>query len=125
MRSVPIWRGKTDDAAVPPRVRLRIFEREHGRCWLSDRKIMPGDTWDLDHKIALCNGGSHSEDNLFPALRDKHRAKTAEDVAEKSKIYRIRAKHLGIRSKSKGRSLAHPTLVRGFDGVVRPREGAR
>lgn len=118
MRSVPIWRGKTDDAAVPPRVRLRIFEREHGRCWISHRKIMPGDAWDLDHRVALINGGSHSEDNLFPALRDKHRAKTADDVAEKSKVYRVRAKHLGIRSKSKGRSLTHPTLKRTVSGQV-------
>jgi hypothetical protein len=26
-RSRPEWRGKTDDDPVPPRVRLRIFER--------------------------------------------------------------------------------------------------
>lgn len=95
-RSVPLWVGATDDAKVPPRVRLRIFEREGGRCWISGRKIMPGDQWDLDHKVALINGGRHSEDNLFPALRDKHREKTAEDVAEKSKIARIRKKSLGL-----------------------------
>jgi 5-methylcytosine-specific restriction endonuclease McrA len=95
-RSVPLWVGATPDAKVPPRVRLRIFEREGGRCWISGRKIMAADAWDLDHKIALINGGTHSEDNLFPALRDKHREKTAEDVAEKSKTARIRAKHLGI-----------------------------
>lgn len=94
-RSVPIWVGATDDAKVPPRVRLRIFEREGGRCWISGRKIMAGDQWDLDHKVALINGGRHAEDNLFPALRDKHREKTAEDVAEKSRINRIRLKHIG------------------------------
>jgi hypothetical protein len=33
-------------------------------------------------------------------LRDKHREKTADDVAEKSKVARIRAKHLGIHPKS-------------------------
>jgi hypothetical protein len=32
---------------------------------------MPGDPWDLDHKLALVNGGRHAEDNLAPALRDK------------------------------------------------------
>lgn len=56
---------------------------------------MPGDKWELDHKVALCNGGTHSEDNLAPALADKHKAKTAADVAEKSKVARMRAKHLG------------------------------
>ena len=95
-RSVDEWVGSTPDAKVPPRVRLRVFEREGGRCWLSGRKIMPGEPWDLDHKVALCNGGEHRESNLFPALREHHREKTAADVAEKSKVARIRAKHLGV-----------------------------
>lgn len=96
MRSVPVWVGATDDAKVPDRVKLRIFEREGGRCWLTGRKIHPGDAWDLDHKIALCNGGTHSEDNLAPALRQAHREKTAEDVKQRAKDDRVRKKHLGI-----------------------------
>ena len=99
-RSVDLWVGKTDDAKVPPRVRVRVFEREDGRCWISGRKIMPGDRWELDHKVALINGGAHSEDNLAPALVDKHREKTASDVALKSKTARVRAKHLGQWPKS-------------------------
>jgi 5-methylcytosine-specific restriction endonuclease McrA len=95
-RSFPEWSSDNPDAKVPPRVRLRIFLREGGKCHLSGRTIRSGDEWDLDHRIALCNGGRHSEDNLFPALRDKHREKTAEDVREKAKVARIRAKHLGI-----------------------------
>jgi 5-methylcytosine-specific restriction endonuclease McrA len=96
-RSVPEWIAKHPDQQVPPHVRLRIFDREGGRCHLSGRKIMPGDLWDLDHKIALINGGEHRESNLFPALRDKHRQKTAEDVAEKAATARVRSKHLGIK----------------------------
>nr|WP_281411566.1 hypothetical protein [Enterovirga sp. DB1703] len=64
---------------------------------MSGRKIMPGDAWDLDHKVALANGGRHAEDNLAPALRDKHREKTARDVAEKSRVASVRKKHLGIK----------------------------
>lgn len=94
-RSVDLWVGKTDDEKVPPRVRLRVFEAHGGKCWLSGRKIMGGEPWDLDHKVALCNGGRHAEDNLAPALRDKHREKTAEDVAIKAKTQRTRLKHLG------------------------------
>lgn len=96
-RSVPEWIGSSPDAKVPPRVRLRIFEREGGKCHLSGRKIRPGDLWDLDHKIALINGGEHRESNLFPALRDKHRQKTREDVRQKSEAARVKSKHLGIR----------------------------
>jgi len=99
-RSVDTWVGSSPDAKVPPRVRLRIFLREGGKCHLSGRAIRPGDEWDLDHKVALCNGGAHAESNLFPALRDKHREKTAEDVREKAKVARIRAKHLGVHPKS-------------------------
>lgn len=108
-RAVPLWVGSSDDAKVPARVRLRVFNREGGRCWISGRKIMAGDQWDLDHKVALINGGSHSEDNLFPALRDKHREKTSADVAEKAKTDRIAKKHLGIWPKS-----PHRLQGRGF-----------
>ena len=106
-RSVPEWIAKSDDAKVPPRVRLRIFERECGMCHLSGRKIMPGEPWDLDHKVALINGGRHCESNLFPALRDKHRIKTAADVAEKAAINKTRAAYVGAddpnRPKMQGR----------------------
>lgn len=103
-REVPEWMGKTPDTKVPDRVRVRIFEREGGRCWISGRKIMAGEPWDMDHKIALINGGEHRESNLFPALRDKHREKTAEDVAEKAKTYAVKAKHLLPRKPSRLRS---------------------
>ena len=107
-RAVPEWIGKTPDAKVPDRVRLRIFDRESGMCHLSGRKIRPGEPWDLDHRVALINGGEHRESNLFPALRDKHREKTAEDVAEKAKTYAVRSSHILPRKPSRLRG-------RGFD----------
>ncbi len=121
-RSVPEWIGSSPDAAIPPRVRLRVFERHAGKCHLSGRKIMPGDAWDCDHIIALCNGGEHRESNLAPALRDKHRAKTAEDVAEKAKTRRTRLKHLGQWPKGRG---FHSTMTRGLDGKVKPKKSRR
>ena len=95
-RSVEEWIGATPDAKIPPRVKLRVFEAHDGRCWLTGRKIMPGDLWDMDHKIALCNGGEHRESNLAPALREEHRKKTAEDVKMRAKADRVRKRHLGI-----------------------------
>ena len=86
VRAVPEWIGKTPDTKAPPRVSLRIWERENGMCHLSGRKIMPGEPWQLDHKIALINGGENRESNLFPALADKHKEKTRADVAEKSHV---------------------------------------
>ncbi len=100
MRKLPEWIGATDDAAIPPRVRLRVFERWLGMCHISRRKILPHEQWDLDHIVSLVNGGEHVESNLAPALRDKHKLKTKADVAEKAMIYKKRKKAIGIKKPS-------------------------
>jgi 5-methylcytosine-specific restriction enzyme A len=96
-RATKEWVGKTPDSKIPPRVRLRIFEAHGGVCHLSGRKIAAGELWDIDHIIALINGGLHRESNLAPALRDKHREKTADDVAEKAKVARKAKANLGLK----------------------------
>jgi len=98
MRSVPEWRGKSDDDRVPDRVRLRIFARFGGRCGCGcDRFIYVGESWDADHIIALINGGQHRESNLRPVLREHHKIKSRQDVALKAKIYAGRKQHLGLK----------------------------
>lgn len=98
-RKVPEWIGKTPDTPAPSRVRLRVFETHNGKCYLTGRKITPADKWELDHKVALINGGENRESNLAPALKSAHQKKTREDVAMKAKDRRIRQKHLGIAPK--------------------------
>ena len=95
-RSVPEWIGATPDAGIPPRVRLRVFERAGGVCALTGRKIYPGDRWDCDHRVPLALGGEHRESNLQPVLAEAHREKTAEDVAAKAKAARVAKKHRGL-----------------------------
>jgi 5-methylcytosine-specific restriction protein A len=102
-RAVDEWIGKTDDTAIPARVRLRVFEAYKGKCYRSGRKILAGDKWQLDHIVALINGGEHRESNLAPILDAEHKAKTRDDVSTKSKTARMRAKHLGQWPKSKAR----------------------
>lgn len=96
-RTVKEWRGKTPDSKIPPRVRLRIFETHKGVCHISGRKIAAGEPWECDHIIALINGGEHREANLAPALRDKHKAKTADDVKEKAIVARKAKANLGLK----------------------------
>lgn len=115
-RSVPEWIGATPDTPVPARVKLRVFEAHGGVCHLSKRKIRAGEEWDCDHVRALINQGENRESNLAPALRTKHREKTALDVAEKAKIDRIRKKHLGIH-RSKTRSFDR-RFIKKMDGSV-------
>jgi 5-methylcytosine-specific restriction protein A len=117
-RAVEEWIGSSPDAKVPPRVRLRIFERHGGRCHISGRKIAAGEPWELDHVVALINGGEHRESNLAPALRDKHRAKTAVDVAEKSSVRQRALSHRGIRPKSKFPCSRDSKFKRTLDGRV-------
>lgn len=104
MRRIPEWIAKHDDETIPARVRVRVFDRYDGKCAISKTKIRPGMPWQLDHIIALCNGGEHRENNLQPVLEQPHREKTADDTALKKKITRTRAKHLGL-WKPKGRKL--------------------
>lgn len=99
-RSIPEWIGATPDAKIPPRVRLRIWERHEGRCHITHRKIQAGEAWDCEHIKALCNGGEHRESNLAPALKQPHREKTTRDRKIKAKTDRIRKRHLGIRKPS-------------------------
>lgn len=101
-RSVAEWVGKTDDAKVPVRVKLRIFERTGGVCHISGAKIRPGDEWDVEHVKPLWLGGEHRESNLAPALRSEHRKKTANEAKARAKSDSVRKRHLGL---AKARSL--------------------
>ncbi|HLL28515.1 MAG TPA: HNH endonuclease [Xanthobacteraceae bacterium] len=101
-RSVPEWIGKTPDTPPPPRVKDRVFRRYEGKCYLTGRKIFPGDHWDCDHIKAIINGGENRESNLAPALKDKpHKEKTRRDVREKSRAARKRQRHRGIRGRKR------------------------
>jgi hypothetical protein len=120
-RSTDEWIGKNDDAAIPDRVRLRVFERFGGTCFLSGRKIQAGDQWDCDHALALINGGEHRESNLVPVLRIEHRKKTAKDVALKAKNDRVRKRHLGIRKPSRFPCSRDSRWKKKIDGTVERR----
>jgi 5-methylcytosine-specific restriction endonuclease McrA len=96
-RSVEEWVGKTDDAMPPPRVRMRALDANDFRCHCCGRVIRPGEYWQLDHVVALINGGQNRESNLRPICRDCCYAKTALDVAKKAKVARVRQKHYGLK----------------------------
>jgi len=117
-REVPEWIGATPDAKIPPRVRLRVFERHNGVCHLSGRLIRAGEHWEIDHVVALILGGEHRERNLAPALVDKHREKTVQDVAEKAKVNRKRKAHLGIKKPSRFPGSRDSGWKKKIDGTV-------
>lgn len=93
-RTVKEWIGRTDDSQPPSRVKMRILEAHGFRCYRTGVEIRDGDAPHIqyDHKIALINGGENRESNLGPIFAKAHREKTREDVAEKAKIAKKRAK---------------------------------
>lgn len=101
-RSVPEWIGKTDDTAIPPRVRLRVFDAFGGCCAICKRKLgVAGESPEYDHIQALTNGGENRETNIQPLCKNCHKPKTKQDVAIKSKNARVRAKHIGAAPKKR------------------------
>jgi 5-methylcytosine-specific restriction protein A len=103
-RSVPEWIGRSDDAPVPPHVRLRVFRNLAGVCGICTTKIRVK-AWVCDHRKALVNGGQNRESNLWPIHVDCDRkVKTPADVAERVVNDRVASRHLGIK-KRKGRPM--------------------
>ena len=118
MRKTKEWIGKTDDSRPPDSVRLRIFLACGGVCHLSGRRIAPGEPWEIEHKVAICNGGENRESNMAPALVKPHREKTKQDRKIKSKTDKKRMMNYGV----KKRKSTIP--YRKFDGtIVWPKRG--
>lgn len=107
-RTLPEWIGKTDNSKIPDRVKLRVRKREGDVCYLSGRKITTSDHVEYDHRIALIlwtgEGHGNRESNIFPVIREPHKEKTKQDVAQRAKSDAVRKKHLGIRPPSQIRS---------------------
>lgn len=123
-RTLEEWHGRTPDTPVPPRVRIRIFERDKGRCQCGCKvRIRPGMAWQTDHIIAIINGGENRESNLRTLLTAHHAPKTAADVAEKSAVYRIKLVHLGMKqSKNPLPGGKRSRQSKKVNGVVVPRQ---
>lgn len=99
MRSVDVWIGKDDDTAIPPRVKLRIFDRYGGACAACGRVIVGRLLPAYDHIIALANGGRNTEENVQLLCSECHNTKTSTDVHTKSVIYNKRAKRLKLKKR--------------------------
>lgn len=97
-RAVDEWVGKSGDAKIPDRVRIRVFERHGRRCALCGNEVKPGDGTDFDHAVPLADGGEHRETNLRPVHRKCHRLKTAREAQERASVRAVVAKTYGLKS---------------------------
>lgn len=79
--------------SMTPLRALRIYEAARGKCQCCGRKLGPSDDWDVDHIIALENGGTDDDDNLQILCDWCHPPKTADDHSQAAKGKRMAAKH--------------------------------
>lgn len=117
-RSTPEWVASDDNQAIPPRVKLRIFEAAGGRCAHCTLQIVGRLLPAYDHTVALINGGQHAESNLQLLCVPCHAVKTGADVKEKSVVARVRKKHIGIRKPSRFPAARNSIWKKKMDGSV-------
>ncbi len=71
----------------------RIFQACGGRCHKCSRKLGPGDDYDIDHVVALENGGTDDDTNLAPCCDWCHVEKTADDHGQAGHGRRMATRH--------------------------------
>lgn len=72
---------------------LRIYLAANGRCHVCGLKLPPGTDYEIDHIIALENGGTDDDANLAPVHIDCHRGKSADDHETASHGRKMAARH--------------------------------
>ncbi len=72
----------------------QAFAKANGCCEKCGRKLMAGDEWDYDHRVALENGGSNEVENMWVLCSWCHDDKTPDDHRLSRKSKRMYAKHV-------------------------------
>ena len=101
MRTCPEWKGKTPDSDPPQWVYERRFEHAEGKCEICGRPLSAADTWQLDHKKRVRDGGANRESNLQVACSWCHPVKTAEENKRGAKGARNFVRHHGLKKPKK------------------------
>lgn len=83
--------------------RARAFANADGKCASCGIKIRIGQDWDLDHILALENGGSNDPENLQVLCELCHAKKTGDDHALAGKSRRTYTKHVVPKSKRRSK----------------------
>jgi 5-methylcytosine-specific restriction protein A len=121
--------GSKKGAPVPKRKRLsllartRIFDSASGICCLCSAPIWAasGERFIVEHLKPLWLGGPDDEANMAPAHYLCAIDKTRSEAPVKAKSDRQRAKHLGIRKRSRFRGSRDDVIKKKVSGEVVPR----
>jgi 5-methylcytosine-specific restriction protein A len=102
-RSTKEWIGKTDDTAIPPRVKIRVKSRANDCCQACGVRVRYGGQ--VDHieavKFSSETRPLNRESNLRFLCGPCHRLKTGEDVAQKSREAKTQKSLAGFKNTRK------------------------
>lgn len=101
-RSVQEWVGRTDNSMPPDACKLRIVDRQGGRCVLTGIEFTPANKPEFDHIVPLWLGGENRESNLQAITVDAHKRKTQAEATVRAKVNATRKKHLLGKKPAKG-----------------------
>jgi 5-methylcytosine-specific restriction protein A len=119
-RATKEWIGKTDDTPIPPRVKQRVVARANQCC--ANCRLRVGFGGEVDHTVALINGGENRENNLRFLCANCHKTKTKVDVAIKSRAAKTqRAVGPLKREQSAWSKRYHEAKAKGIDPWRRPK----
>ena len=88
--------GTVKRGRLSPRIKLSIWEREHGKCMICQVKLMPG-KFIFEHVRALELGGEDKEENIRLTCLGCAKEKTKKDHSMAAKAKRQKSKHLGLK----------------------------
>ena len=103
MRKVDEWLGRSDDANPPTSCKLRILDKQDGRCNTCGVRFDVKVKADFDHIQPLWIGGENRENNLQAICSVCHGKKTATEATVRGKVNRLRS--ATIEPKKKGRPI--------------------
>lgn len=88
--------GTTKRGSLSKTRKLRIWEREHGRCMVCGIKLITG-KFIFEHVRPLALGGADEDDNIRLTCKGCASDKTKDDMARINKAKRQKASHLGMK----------------------------
>jgi 5-methylcytosine-specific restriction protein A len=104
--------------------RVKLFDDHQGVCVICHFKIDAslGAKWIVEHVKPLWLNGEDDVRNMGPAHYSCARQKTSEEAPVRAKSDRVRARHLGIRNRSKFPCSKDSLYKKKVDGTVVRRE---
>jgi 5-methylcytosine-specific restriction protein A len=119
-RAVKPWVGRRPESMPGQIVLLRLYAKQDGKCACGCGMVMnlERDEIDVDHRVALIDGGENAELNLQLLLREHHRTKTKAEATARSHERQHKAKAFRHMDKPGFQTNRNAAYRKKMDGTV-------